>query len=251
MTSEEGLPAGLRRLWGLSEPARLGRPAELDVRRVVAAAVELADRDGLAGVTLPKVAKELGFTSMSLYRYIGSKDELLVLMRDAGLGPPPPEITRDAKSWRDGLRRWADDERHAYLRRPWLARVPLSGPPSGPNEIARMEVALAVLRDTGLDWAAKVGVLALVSGYVRHSALLFQDLAHGRAEGVDQAGAERDYGRALAKLVEPDRFPETAKLFASPLFETPDQEADYDFTFGLELILDGVEVTVRRADERS
>jgi AcrR family transcriptional regulator len=248
MTSENGTPLELRRLWGMSEPSRLGRPAELDVRRVVDAAVALADRDGLAGVTLPKVAAALGFTPMSLYRYVGSKDELLTLMRDAGIGVPP-ELDI-ALPWREGLRRWADSERQAYLRRPWLVRVPVSGPPSGPNQIGWMDAALSVLRDTGLDWAAKVGVLMLVSGYVAQSVQLTQDLAEGRAEDVSQATAEREYGRALVELVAPERFPEAAKLFASTLFEAPPPDADADFTFGLEVILDGVAAAVRRAEGR-
>ncbi|MFB4289794.1 TetR/AcrR family transcriptional regulator [Nonomuraea sp. ATR24] len=87
MTSDDFVPPALRRLWRLPESSRLGRPAALDVDLVVAAAVEIADRDGLGGVTIPKVAKSLGFTGMSLYRYVGSKDELLTLMADAAAGP--------------------------------------------------------------------------------------------------------------------------------------------------------------------
>ncbi|WP_158883246.1 TetR/AcrR family transcriptional regulator [Amycolatopsis anabasis] len=243
MTSEDVVPAELRRLWGRSEPARLGRPAELDVERVVAAAVALADRDGLAGVTLPKVAKALGFTSMSLYRYVGSKDELLVLMGDAALGDPP-EI--GATSWRAGLREWARAQWEVCRRRPWLARLPLPGPPPGPHHVAWMEVALRVLRGTGLGWAEKLGVLGLIGGYVRQNSLQAQDFATARAEGQDQADVERDYGRALSRLVDPDRFPEAAELFASGVFEDPPPDgADDEFTFGLELILDGVAAAVR------
>ena len=99
------------------------------MRRVVRAVVELADRDGLAGVTLPKVAAALGFTGMSLYRHVGSKDELLTLMVDAALGPPP--ALPESSGWRADMRHWAGAERDVYRRRPWLVRVPVSGPPSG------------------------------------------------------------------------------------------------------------------------
>ncbi|MEK8173536.1 TetR/AcrR family transcriptional regulator [Streptomyces sp. M19] len=82
--------------------ARAARPpAALDTERVVRTGVELADRDGLGGATLPKIAKELGVSPMSLYRHVGSKDELLVLMRDVAIGPPP-EATADAADWRAG-----------------------------------------------------------------------------------------------------------------------------------------------------
>jgi hypothetical protein len=104
-----------------------------------------------------------------------------------------------------------------------------------------MESALAVLRDTGLDWTRKVGVLNLVGGYVRHAAVQADDLAAARAPGVDKADAERDYGRALAQLVDPERFPQVAELSASAVFEEPAAE-DTDFTIGLDFILDGIAV---------
>ena len=87
---EDDVPVELRRLWGLGAPQqRLGRPAELDLRRVVQTGIKLADRYGLRGASLPNIAKALGHTTMSLYRHVGSKDELLALMRDFAVGPPP------------------------------------------------------------------------------------------------------------------------------------------------------------------
>ncbi|MEU7752843.1 TetR/AcrR family transcriptional regulator [Micromonospora sp. NPDC049171] len=250
MTSEDFVPAPLRRLWGMPESSRLGRPATLDVTVVVAAAVTIADRDGLAGVTLPKVAESLGFTSMSLYRHVGSKDELLTLMANAALGPPP---TIDGGDWREGLRGWAFAHRAVYQRRPWLTRVPISGPPAGPNQIAWMETALAIMSRTHLDWAHKIGALSLISGYVVQSVRQYSELSEGRPPGQGQADAEREYGRALARLVDPARFPEMARLFSSTLFEAPPSDtpdatiADADFTLGLELILDGIAVRIERS----
>jgi AcrR family transcriptional regulator len=250
ITDEEKVPVELARLWRLPATSRLGRRAELDVEQVVRAAVELADRDGLAGVTLPKVAKALGFTTMSLYRYVGSKEELLVLMQDSAFGEPPV-ITAPAGEWRAGLRQWAAAVRLLNHRRPWLARLPTSGPPSGPNEIAWLESSLQVLRDTGLDWAQKVGIMTLLIGHVRHATLLAQDLERGRAgTGLDQAATERGYARNLAKLVGPDRYPEAAKLFSSGTFGTSPEPAgddpatEHEFAFGLERILDGIAAVI-------
>ncbi|NUW32468.1 TetR/AcrR family transcriptional regulator [Nonomuraea sp. SMC257] len=249
MTSEN-VPAALRRLWRVPEPSessRLGRPATLDVDLVVAAAVEIADRDGLGGVTLPKVAKSLGFTGMSLYRHVGSKEELLALMTDHAVGTPPALDTDD---WREGLRGWALAQRAVFRRRPWLTRVPISGPPSGPNQIAWMEAALAIMSRTGLDWAHRVGVLSVIGGYVLQSVRQHSDLAEGRAQGQEQAEAARDHARALVRLVDPERFPETARLFSSALFQAPppatsaETAADADFSLGLDLILDGVAVRI-------
>ncbi len=231
------------------------------------AAVALADRDGLAGVTLPKVAGELGVTPMSLYRYVASKDELFVLMGDYGSrrGNVDAAAAGDAgeagqggrtgdPAWRVAVRRWAFDVRATYRRHPWLAHLPVQGPPSGPHGLARLDSGLAALRETGLDWAAKVGIVTLVSGYVRNASQLAADMSEARAgSGLEQGQVEQEYGRAMARLVRPERFPEAASLFGSGLFEQepPPEVApegpDHDFRFGLETVLDGVGAAVDRA----
>jgi len=246
--TEEKVPDELSRLWRLPTESRLGRPAGLDVERVVRAAVELADRDGLGGVTLLKVAQELDVTKMSLYRHVGSKGELFVLMGDLATGPAP-EIGAGG-GWREGLRQWAHAHRAIYLRRPWMVHLPVSGPPGGPNAISWMDALLRVLRDTGLGWGPKVSLLMVLGGYVRQASVVTQQLEEGRRDaGLDQTRIEQDYGRALADLVDPARFPDAAKLFASPVFMAPPEDndeasADREFVFGLELILDGVAATI-------
>lgn len=249
MTSEDSVPARLRRLWRIPEPSRLGRPATLDVDLVVSTAVDIADQDGLHGVTLPKVAERLGFTGMSLYRHVGSKDELLTLMADHALAAPPAIDTDD---WREGLRTWAHAQRAVFRGHPWLAHLPVSGPPSGPNQIAWMETALAIMSRSRLDWAHKIGVLSLIGGYVVQSVRLSTELADGRTEGMGLADAEREYGRALVRLVDPERFPETARLFSSTLFEKPPNASDAtisdaDFSLGLELIVDGIATRIEHS----
>ncbi|MET7750241.1 TetR/AcrR family transcriptional regulator [Micromonospora sp. NPDC005367] len=243
------VPVGLARLWRLPTESRLGRPAALDIDRVVRTAVALADRDGLAGVTLAKIAKELDVTSMSLYRYVGSKEELLVLMGDEATGPAPDLPTR-SDDWRSGLRAWAYALRAVHARHAWLSHLPTSGPPSGPNAISWMDACLRALRDTELDWGTKVGILTLLSGYVRNAAQLSVDLAEGRRDsGLDQPQVEQEYGRALAGLVDGERFPEVAALFTSGLFEQPppDDPEQADFDLGLDLIFDGVAAAIRAA----
>lgn len=255
----------LARLWRVSPESRLGRPSELDVDTVVGQAVALADQDGLAAVTLPKIAKALGYTPMSLYRYVGSKDELFVLMADFALGPPPDLEARSERAepaeaagstetggWRSRLRRWALAQAEVYRRHPWLVRVPISGPPRGPHQIGWLDAGLRSLRDTGLGWAAKVGIMNVLGGYVRTACQLEQDLRErGRDAGAGDARTVRDYGRAMARLVDPERFPDAARLFSGGLFEAvpaQPEPSDRDFTFGLELILDGVAATIREEE---
>jgi AcrR family transcriptional regulator len=247
---QEHMPPALARLWRLPTESRRGRPARLDVGRVVGAAVDLADREGLAAVTLPRVAEALEVTKMSLYRHVGSKDELLDLMHDAANGPVP-ESLNGTGPWRKRLRLWADEQAGVVERHPWLAHLQPSGPPSGPNGIDWFDAGLRALRTTGLGWGAKVGVLMIVSGYVISAARLAQAFAAGReSTGADQAEAEREYGRAMARLVEPARFPDAAALFGSGTLEdTGEATGQEDYRFGLELLLDGVAVAVRAAED--
>jgi AcrR family transcriptional regulator len=238
------LPGPLARLWRILPSRRLGRPAEIDVDRVVGTAVELAGRDGLSGVSLPKIAEALGVTPMSLYRHIGSKDELYVLMEDLAYGPPP---ALERSDWQPALRQWAVALRDLYRGQPWLVRLPMTGPPRGPHTIGWMDTGLRALRDTALDWAEKISAVTVLSGYVRHVELMGQQLAQSRGD-VDQLSAERDYGRQLARLATADRYPDVAALFASDLFESSQAgDADADFEAGLALVLDGIGVLVARA----
>ncbi|MFI6042710.1 TetR/AcrR family transcriptional regulator [Nocardia sp. NPDC051321] len=248
---DDTTPNELVRLWRLPVGQRLGRPAGLDVELVVRTAVRLADRDGLPGATLPKIAETLGVTPMSLYRHIGSKEELLVLMSDAATGPPPA-FPAPVADWRSALREWAVSLWSVHRQRPWLTQLPIAGPPSGPGTIGWMDAGLRALRPAGLDIGAKVGVVMVVSGYVRQADLLAQQLEQGRrATGLDESETNRHYARQMARLVDPQRFPDAAALFDSGLFEsapppsTPDPAQD-DFEFGLEVVLDGVAATIAR-----
>lgn len=236
------LPGPLARMWRLTPSRRLGRPADLDIDRVVSTAVSLADSSGLARASLPRIAEALGVTPMSLYRHIGSRDELYGLMEDVAYGPPPAVA---ALPWRDGLHAWAVALRSLFRRRPWLVRLPVVGPPRGPHTIGWMDAGLSALSSTGLSWASKVTVVTVVSGYVRQAELMGQEMAVSRGD-VSQLEAELAYGAQLARLADAERYPEVAALFASDLFETGDAagDADADFAAGLELILDGVGASI-------
>ncbi|WP_410576432.1 TetR/AcrR family transcriptional regulator C-terminal domain-containing protein [Amycolatopsis sp. lyj-108] len=240
MTDQGDAPATLLRLWRRAERPTRGRPSVLDIDGVVAAAVALADREGVVNVTLASVAKDLGVTKMSLYRHIGSKAELLELMADFAIGDPPPvESTGD---WRAELTTLAEANRDVLMKHPWLVELPLSGPPAGPHAVAWMDAILRTLRDTGLDWGTKGGILVLVGGYVRLACAQAIQLAEGRkGSGLSQDQAEQAYGKGLAELIDPERFPDAVGFLTSGL---GDSEQNSDFDFGLDVVLDGIAALV-------
>ena len=244
------LPPGLEAAWGRRrEPSRGPRP-ELSLGRIVDAAIELADGKGLGAVSMSRVAGALGAGTMALYRYVRTKDELLLLMVDAALGEPPA-ARKSNETWRRALERWALGQLAALRRRPWIVRVPIGGPPIAPNHVAWFDRGLGCLGDTGLAELEKLAALQLVDGVVRHQATLEADLrlAAEAPESLVAQGVQA-YGRSLAGLIDAERFPALAALVSAGVFEAGDDSPDSEFEFGLERVLDGIEAFVRTRRSR-
>nr|WP_119293953.1 TetR/AcrR family transcriptional regulator C-terminal domain-containing protein [Streptomyces sp. YIM 130001] len=244
-----GLPVSLERAWGLRERPVKGPKPGLTLERIVAAAVALAEAEGLGAVSMGRVAKELGASTMSLYRYVDTKGELYLLMQDAA-SDDPPSLPPAEGGWRAGLTRWVIGLRAMYHSHLWMLRIPLSGPPASPQSVAWMEYGLAALDGSGLDEAERLGVVTLLSGYVRQEATLMSDLdAAYTANGLTPDVVLRRYARTLTHLTTPERNPAVTRLLNSDVFAYaagPDEDADTDFHFGLERVLDGVAALVER-----
>ena len=244
MAVEAEVPASVAAAWGVRERPHKGPKPALSLARIVDAGVRVADTEGLDAVSMGRVAASLDTAPMSLYRHVSSKEELLRLMVDAAWGdsPGPPS---GAENWRDGLSRWAWAMRAAIGRHPWAARLPISGMPILPREIAWFEDALACLAGTGLTEARKASVIMLLSGYVRNLATTEADIAAAvAASGLDVDEWMASYPRMLGQLTDPERFPALTAFIAAGVFDAEDGPDD-EFVFGLDRILDGVEALVR------
>jgi hypothetical protein len=166
-------------------------------------------------------------------------------MVDAAWGDSPGPLA-GGEDWRDGLARWAWAMRAALRRHPWAARLPISGLPILPREIAWFEDALACLAGTGLTEARKASVILLLSGYVRNLATTEADIAAAvAASGLGADEWMASYPRMLSQLTDPRRFPALTTFIAAGVFEAAD-EPDDEFVFGLDRILDGVGALVSR-----
>jgi AcrR family transcriptional regulator len=243
--SGTGIPASIEAAWGLRERPTKGPKRGLSLERIVDAAVSVAGSEGLGAVSMSRVAAELGASTMSLYRYVAAKDELLALMVDAAYGEPPAERAPD-EGWRAALSRWAWAELAGLRRHPWVLHVPIGGPPLAPNNIAWLEVGLRALRGTGLTEQEKMSTILLLTGFVRNWATLSTDLAEAaQAAGSTVNEAMAGYGRMLAKLIDAERFPALSEVVAAGALDDEDEPDDAEFVFGLERILDGIEVLVR------
>jgi AcrR family transcriptional regulator len=242
MSDDDLLPPAIELAWGRRRRPTRGPKPGLTLERIVSAGIKVAMTEGIGALSMTRVAAELGVGTMSLYRYVSAKDDLLTLMVDSALGSPPTAAPED--DWRSGLTRWAVGVRTAYQRHPWALRVPINSPPLGPNNVAWLENALVALRNTPFSEQEKLSTVLLVSGFVRNEVTLNLDLAAGAAAGAAGVGPSEGqimptYARMLAALIEQGDFPALEDAIASGALEDED-DPDSEFQFGLERILDGV-----------
>ena len=236
------LPASVEAAWGVRDRPHKGPKPGLSLTRIVDAGVTVAEAEGLAAVSMSRVAAELGASTMSLYRYVSAKDELLDLMLDAAAGPPPPP--QPGQHWRDGLAQWAWGLRAAYYRHPWAVRIQLRGLPITPNSVAWFENGLNCLAQTSLGENEKASTVLLLSNFVRAEATTGTDISAAiMASGVSPSDWMAYYGRLLVTLTDPGRFPAISQLLASGAFDSDDGPDD-EFVFGLTRILDGIAALV-------
>jgi AcrR family transcriptional regulator len=231
------LPRGVALAWGISANPQRGPKRELSIERIVETAVEIADADGLGAVSMSSVATKLGFTTMSLYRYVTAKDDLILLMQEYGTGLPPASII-ESPDWKTGLARWSAASLEAYAAHPWLSDVPIQGTPNTPNNLAWMDAALTVLADTPLTPNERIGVLLLVTGQTRWEASVMRGYADSmRAQGVTIEERDRADAHIIANLVTAEQFPALRQAVEAGVFTAEDDP----FGFGLARILDGVQ----------
>lgn len=193
-------------------------------QRIVEAAVEIADAEGLDAVSIRRVAAKLDARPMSLYTHIASKDDLIALMLNEIGGEllVPGPLPED---WREALRAIARSAHDAYLAHSWMLHAFGRGPRVGPNQLRRAEQSAQAV--AGLEiapddaWVALRIVHEWTMGHALHAITLRED-----AQLQEQLRA-----------ADPARFPQMAKVFPSGR-GTP---ADLAFDAALEVILDGIE----------
>jgi AcrR family transcriptional regulator len=227
----------------------------LSVDAIVAAAIAVADTDGLAGLSMRAVAERLGVTAMALYTYVPGKNELVDLMYDGAHAEVPARYDL-GQGWRAAVTSWATDLVGFYVRHPWALQVSFARPVLGPNEQAVVEALARILRQAGLPAALARRVVSLLFHVVRGTA---QAVAESRQAAAAGGASEQAWWTSRAAAlgqVAPDvaqRFPDSAWLTsagtthrqddATPYLEREAMEA---FTVGLTVLLDGIQAAMAR-----
>jgi AcrR family transcriptional regulator len=235
-------PTTLDLLWGTAERPRRGPKPSLTLERIVAEAIEHADAQGLASLSMQRLAERLGCAKMALYRYVPGKGELAALMLDAALGAAPdPSVAPGTEGasgqepWRAQLRAWAMTMFARMLAHPWAHELAQGIRPVGPNEVGWIESALSTLAGSGLTGAESLDAIALLAGHVRGLAL------QAAAAGGDNMEAALGRQVLLALAAQAGRYPCTVAAFAE---SGPPGGRDNALAFGIDRILDGLAVLI-------
>lgn len=229
------LPPGLALAWGVpAKTSKLGRTPSRSVEQVVEAAIDLADADGFAALSMPRLAKKLGLTANAIYRYVRSRDELLVLVAETGWGPPP-DLVSGAGRWRTAATTWTQAMIDRCDVHPWLVDLPVRGAPMTPNLLRWTEVILETFTGAGLSPKDAIQCALLLDLYARRIAGMRRDLRRSSAGSVN-ATAVRNF---LLPLLHENGYPIVAALMADNDYS--DDIDDSDVNFGLTRILDGID----------
>jgi AcrR family transcriptional regulator len=225
MTTDEPLPRALEILWRDAPPAR--RTRGLSRERIVAAAIELVQAEGLGALSMARLAERLGCGTMSLYRHVANKDELVTFMLSTA--PEPPPTPADPSDWRGALTDWAAGLWDVYHRHPWILQT------ADPGQLAWLDAGLAALGGTVLAERDKLAAVMAVLHYVRGAAALNIEAGHV---------ALPNYPALLRRLLDAERFPALAAAVAAGVFDQEDDDPQAEFRSGLRQLLDGIAAKV-------
>jgi AcrR family transcriptional regulator len=231
----ENLPPGLALSWGVQPVQRRGPKPALSVERIVATGIEFGDRDGFEAISLQKIAAHFGVSTNALYRYVRSKDELIVLVKDKAIGEPP-ELP---SGWRAAATAWVTAQVELYAERPWLLDIPIRGAPVTPNVMRWAEVMLQAMTGTGLSQHDSLGCLMLLDGFARN----YGDLARQLGASDNTPVQAEHVGRFLVPRLIEGGYPMLTALYTNQEYE---DGLDDDLEFGLTRILDGIQVLISR-----
>lgn len=241
---ERGLVQARRGLGTVVAPGAADAGPDRD--RVVRTAIAIADAEGLTGLSMRRLAGELGIPTMSVYRHVADKEELILLMMDEVMGAnPPPALSPSTDGWRACLEALARSQWGMYRRHTWLAQaVSFTRPLLAPNAMAHTEWAMAALDASGFDPAVQFRAAVMMANYVRGTAVNLEDEAQAVQEsGVDDVEWMREREDQLMAVLGTGRMPLMARFVADG---GGDFNLDILLEFGLQRLLDGLETLAPR-----
>lgn len=223
-----------------SRPARASRgPHPAHSRHTIAAAaVRIADAEGVEAVSMRRVAAEMGSGTASLYRYVTRKDELFDLMVEAAIGER--RLPRPSGNWRTDLRKIAYRGRAMVLRHPWLIAISAFRSSFGPNSLRWLEFTLKAVDGLGLD----IDEMLIVSNTLLTFARGYAGGEIAEQEAVRSSGLSRKQWMASRAqytwgIRESGKYPLFTRVIEDAKAPHDPRMAERGFALGLDHILDG------------
>lgn len=238
-------------LWGLAPRGRRGPKPTLTVEEITAAAIAIADAEGLDALSMRRLAEALGVGTMSLYRYVPGRPELLDLMVDRVSAETRPASDTEV-GWRGRLEHVARENVALYLRHPWLLQVFPGRPPMGPGVLRKYDDELQSLEGCGLGDVEMNLVLDLVLGYVRGAVMTWVEASRlEERTGLGDHAWWAAVAPTLEQVFDPEEYPLAARVGeAAAAHYGGSYDPEIAFEFGLERTLDGVAVLIGDHDPR-
>ena len=217
--------------------------------QIAAAAVKIADAEGLQAVSMRRIAGELGSGATSLYRYITKKDELLDLMSEAVL--EVERLPKPSGNWRADLRKIAYHMRAMSLRHPWTIGISTSRSALGPNTLRCLELTLSVIDNLGLDIDEMLVISNTLFTFVRgYAAGEIAEVEASRRSGLNREQWMRSRAEHTQAILRTGKYPMFARVVKDARAPHDPDAAAHGFAAGLEHLLNGIEARVEDARGR-
>ena len=212
------------------------RRAPLTRERVLAAAIDLADRDGIASLSMRKLAQELGVEAMSLYHHVANKDAILDGLIDLVFGEI--DLPVGEADWKAAMRRRAISAREVLRRHPWATGLMESRSTPGPATLRHHDAVLGILRNAGFPLELAAHAYSLLDSYIYGFALQETSLPFNTPEETAEVA------QAMMAEFPADAYPHLTEIAVEHVLQ-PGYSYASEYLFGLDLILDGLERLAR------
>jgi AcrR family transcriptional regulator len=209
-----------------------GSRVPLSKERILRTAVRMADQQGVAALTMRKLAETLGVEAMSLYYYVADKDEILDGMVDLVFGEI--DLPSREADWKAAMRQRAISARDALTRHPWAIGVMESRANPGPATLRHHDAVIGNLRQAGFTIAQAAHAFSVIDSYVYGFALQTLNLPFDTSEELE------DLAEAMLRQMPADQYPHLTEMIVDHALQ-PGYSYANEFEYGLDLILDGLE----------
>ncbi len=204
----------------------------LNRERVLAAAIVLADEEGIESLKMRDLGLRLGVEAMSLYNHVASKDDILDGMVD--LVVSEIDLPPDTVGWREAMRRRAISARAVFTRHPWVSALIDSRQSAGPARLHYFDWMVGTLRAAGFTIEMTAHAFSLLDSYIYGYGQQSLNM-HARPDVKPEESAE-----AFLQGIPADEYRNLREMVVEYALDAGHDESA-DFEFGLNLILDGLQ----------